>query len=131
MKNFLRALIASIIFLGASTSMTAVSYTQIVIGLRPTLVIPGYGNDYHEEGETGERRPGKRLECTIDSENGVRFLSGETPDFILYEIYDSNNVCTGAYGDEAEFIDALFSLTGEYRISLSTAEASYIGYVTL
>ena len=131
MKDFLRALIASIIFLGASTSMTAVSSTQIMISLRPTVTVPGYGNDYDEEGETGERRPGKKLECTIDSQNGVRFLSGETPDFILYEIYDCDNVCVGAYGDEPEFIDALFSLTGEYRISLDTAEVSYIGYIIL
>lgn len=49
----------------------------------------------------------------------------------MYEIYDSNNTCVGAYGDEPEFIDALFSLTGEYRISLSTAEVSYTGYILL
>lgn len=131
MKNFSRAVIASVLFLGAAASMMAVSSTQIMTSLCPTVMVPGYGNDYDEEGDHGERRPGKRLECTIDAENGVRFISGETPDFILYEIYDSNNVCTGAYGDEAEFINVLFSLTGEYLISLSTAEASYIGYVTL
>lgn len=49
MKDFLRALIASIIFLGASTSMTAVSSTQIMISLRPTVTVPGYGNDYDEK----------------------------------------------------------------------------------
>lgn len=58
-------------------------------------------------------------------------MSGETPDFILYEIYDSGNMSVGAYGDEQAFIDALFSLTGEYRISLSTEEVSYTGYIIL
>ena len=40
-------------------------------------------------------------------------------------------MCVGAYGDERAFIEALFSLTGEYRISLSTEEVSYTGYVIL
>ena len=84
-----------------------------------------------EEGDEGHRIPGRHIACSLDRENGVRFFGQETPDFILYEIYDSNNICTGIYGDESEFIDALFSLTGEYLISLSTAEASYTGYVTL
>ena len=84
-----------------------------------------------EEGDEGHRIPGRHIACSLDRENGVRFLGQETPDFILYEIYDSNNTCVGAYGDEPEFIDALFSLTGEYRITLSTAEVSYIGYVIL
>lgn len=84
-----------------------------------------------EEGDEGHRIPGRHIACSLDRENGVRFFGHETPDFILYEIYDSNNICVGAYGDEPEFIDALFSLTGEYRITLSTAEVSYIGYVIL
>ena len=84
-----------------------------------------------EEGDEGHRIPGRYIACSLDRENGVRFFGQETPNFILYEIYDSNNTCVGAYGDEPEFIDALFSLTGEYRISLSTAEVSYIGYVIL
>ena len=84
-----------------------------------------------EEGDEGQRIPGRRIACSLDRENGICFTGQETPDFILYEIYDSNNTCVGAYGDEPEFIDALFSLTGEYRISLSTAEVSYIGYVLL
>lgn len=84
-----------------------------------------------EEGDEGHRIPGRHIACSLDRENGVRFFGHETPDFIMYEIYDSNNTCVGAYGDEPEFIDALFSLTGEYRISLSTAEVSYTGYILL
>ena len=84
-----------------------------------------------EEGDEGQRIPGRRIACSLDRENGICFTGQETPDFILYEIYDSNNMCVGAYGDEPEFIEALFSLTGEYRISLDTAEVSYIGYIIL
>ncbi len=82
-----------------------------------------------EEGDEGHRIPGRHIACSLDRENGVRFFGHETPDFIM--IYDNNNTCVGAYGDEPEFIDALFSLTGEYRISLSTAEVSYTGYILL
>lgn len=84
-----------------------------------------------EEGDEGNRKPSRPLTCTVDPNSGIEFLGHETPNFILYEIYDCSNSCVGAYGDEAEFIDALFSLTGEYRISLDTTEVSYIGYVML
>ncbi len=84
-----------------------------------------------EEGEEGNRKPSRPLACTIDPDSGISFIGQETPDFIMYEIYDSGNICVGAYGDEAAFIDALFSLTGEYRISLSTEEVSYTGYIIL
>lgn len=43
-----------------------------------------------EEGDEGQRIPGRRIACSLDRENGVRFFGQETPDFILYEIYDSN-----------------------------------------
>ncbi len=84
-----------------------------------------------EEGEEGNRKPSRPLACTIDPDSGISFIGQETPDFIMYEIYDSGNICVGAYGDEAAFIDALFSLTGEYRISLSTVYVTYSGYVVL
>ena len=87
--------------------------------------------EYTEKDEYGERRPSRPLACTIDPDSGISFIGQETPDFILYEIYDSGNICVGAYGDESAFIDALFSLTGEYRISLSTEEVSYTGYIVL
>lgn len=84
-----------------------------------------------EEGEEGNRKPLRPLACTIDPDSGISFIGQETPDFIMYEIYDSGNICVGAYGDEAAFIDALFSLTGEYRISLSSVYVTYSGYVVL
>lgn len=84
-----------------------------------------------EEGDEGNRKPSRPIPCSIDPDFGICFSGQEKPDFILYEIYDCDNVCMGTYGDEPEFIEALFSLTGEYRISLNTVEVSYIGYVIL
>ncbi len=90
------------------------------------------GDPEHIEEENPEhRKPSHPLACTIDPDCGISFIGQETPDFILYEIYDSGNACVGAYGDERAFIDALFSLTGEYRISLSTVYVTYSGYVVL
>lgn len=77
MKNFLRAVIASSLFLGTATGMSAISTTQIMLNLRPIVIIPGY----EEEGNTGERLPGNNPDCTIDPHRGVQFQSGETPDF--------------------------------------------------
>lgn len=113
-------------FAGDRSISVHVTATQIQTG---TTTYPD--PEYPEKDEYGQRKPVRHITCTIDSASGIEFIGQVTPDFILYEIYDINNVCTGAYGDEAEFIGALFSLTGEYRISLSTAEASYTGYVML
>lgn len=105
-------------------------YVTTVVQTTPN-VEPDSDPYHREENDRGNRAPSRPISCKLDPISGIEFLGHETPDFIMYEIYDSNNTCVGAYGDEPEFIDALFSLTGEYRISLSTAEVSYTGYILL
>lgn len=81
--------------------------------------------------ENGHRSPIRRIACTIDVSYGIRFLGQSTPDFILYEIYASEDCCIYSGIDEMDFIDYLFSNTGEFQIHLLSEEFSYIGYVSL
>lgn len=130
-SKFLRMLV----FASAFAFMTVTAFASVVINttVKETIVAnSGTGDPEHiEKEEPNHRMPSRLIDCSLDMTSGVQFIGVETPDFVLYEIYDSNNACVGVYGDESEFLTALFSLTGEYRINLSTAEVSYIGYVIL
>ena len=130
-KQLFRLATTATAIVTAVSPVKAVSNIPAMITVTKVPVNTG-GDPEHIEEETPEhRKPGIGIACSIDPISGIEFLGHETPDFIMYEIYDINNVCMGTYGDEPEFIEALFSLTGEYRITLSTAEVSYIGYVIL
>lgn len=140
-KQRIRMFAATVILACAVFSVSA-SYGVIPSSNMPTTVtvvkIPGYtGSVSGEPGDPGEgetpnqRHPGKRITCTIDSTTGIQFVGQETPDFVYFEIYDSNDSCIGAFGDETEFITALFSLSGEYRILLNDTNSSYTGFVSL
>ena len=131
MKQLFRLAATATAIVTAVFSVKAVSNIPAMITVTKVPVNTGGDPEHTEEETPGQRKPGIGIACSIDPISGIEFLGHETPDFIMYEIYDSNNTCVGAYGDEPEFIDVLFSLTGEYRISLSTAEVSYIGYVML
>ncbi len=129
-KQILRifAISVAIAIMGFNASALGRSSTTIIV----TVSTIYSGDPEHiEEEEPEYRKPTRPLACTIDPDYGISFIGQETPDFIMYEIYDSGNACVGVYGDERAFIDALFSLTGEYRISLSTVYVTYSGYVVL
>lgn len=49
-----------------------------------------------------------------------------------YEIWDADGeLCIASYTEESDFINALFSLEGEYQIQFTTEDYTYIGYVTI
>ena len=137
MNNFRKTFMALLMISVSGLSVQAIgnvsnSGVYVTTVVQTTTNVDPESDPYHrEENDRGNRAPSRPISCKLDYASGIEFLVHETPDFILYEIYDSNNTCVGAYGDEPEFIDALFSLTGEYRISHSTAEVSYTGYIIL
>lgn len=116
----------------ALTTMTAFAASVITTTVNRQSNLSGSGNGdpvHVEKEESKHRLPDRPIPCTIDIDYGIQFTGQETPDFILYEIYDSNNTCIGAYGDEADFINALLPMSGEFRITLTSTDAVYTGYV--
>lgn len=75
------------------------------------------------------RMPTRPILCSISVENGVSFDDGSNPDIISYEIKDADNNPIAVTGDEADFIQTLFSLTGEYVIQFRTDECVYYGSI--
>ena len=53
------------------------------------------------------------------------------PEIISYDIYDADGVLIAGFGDEEGFIQALFSLSGDYTVVFTTSEYEYSGYVSM
>ena len=78
----------------------------------------------------GQRIPSCPIECTISQDSGVTIY--DCPDEIVsYEIWDAEgNTCLSQYSDESDFLNDLFSLTGDFQIRFNSSDYTYIGYLS-
>lgn len=86
---------------------------------------------YNPNPQSGRHRSNQRPLYGSISADGVSIPGVETSDILSFEIYTPEGFCMGAFAEEPEFIQTLFSLSGEYEIRLITEEAVYIGFVEL
>lgn len=84
-----------------------------------------------ESKDVRHRMPTRPILCSISIEDGVSFDDGSNPDIVSYEIKDADNNPIAVTGDEADFIQTLFSLTGEYVIQFRTDEHIYYGSICI
>lgn len=121
----MKKLLSSIIILLA----LCIACPQIYSGGTTTRTVQLKKKPKHDNLQKGSRIPGIVV-CIINTE-GIQM--GVEPDGILsYEIWNSDGeICVASYTEESDFINALFSMEGEYQIHFSTEEYSYIGYVTI
>lgn len=84
-----------------------------------------------EDPENYHRMPTRPILCSISVDDGVSFADGSNPDIISYEIKDADNNPVAVTGDEADFIQTLFSLTGEYVIQFRTDQYVYCGSICI
>jgi hypothetical protein len=49
----------------------------------------------------------------------------------MFGIYDENSNCIASYSTEADFISALFTLSGTYEVQFTTEDYTYVGYISL
>ncbi len=85
----------------------------------------------NEDKDVRHRMPTRPILCSISIEDGVSFDDGTNPDIISYEIKDADNNPIAVTGDEADFIQTLFSLTGEYVIQFRTDQYVYYGSISI
>ncbi|MCM1142067.1 MAG: hypothetical protein NC453_26145 [Muribaculum sp.] len=74
------------------------------------------------------------VECLIDVENGISFVSSSlsSSDIIAYEIYDyAAEKCLMSFSDEDAFVENLFNLTGDYQLRFIAEDYELIGYISL
>lgn len=86
---------------------------------------------YNPNLQSGRHRSNQRPLYGTISPDGVSIPGVETSDILYFEIYTPEGFCMGAFADEAEFIQTLFSLSGEYEIRLVTEEAVFVGVVEI
>lgn len=109
----------------------------LALGSESFLQVKLYSSMISDESEkksnenTGiyHRMPTRPILCSISIEDGVSFDDGSNPEIISYEIKDADNNPIAITGDEADFIQTLFSLTGEYVIQFRTDECVYYGSI--
>lgn len=80
--------------------------------------------------EYGNRLPSRPIECTISQDTGVS-ISGSPDEIVSYEIWDAEgNTCLSLCSDESDFLNYLFTLTGDFQIRFNSSEYTYIGYLS-
>ena len=80
--------------------------------------------------QEGIRIPSRFIVCIISAE-GIQ-MDVDVEEIQSYEIWDADGeLCIASYTEESDFINALFSLQGEYQIQFTTEDYTYIGYVTM
>ena len=80
--------------------------------------------------EYGKRIPSRPIECTISQDSGVTIY--DCPDEIVsYEIWDADgNSCLTLCSEESDFLNDLFSLTGDFQIRFNSSDYTYVGYLS-
>lgn len=77
-----------------------------------------------------KRLPAYPMICTISQSEGI-CIAGYTNDFTSYEIWDGEGeMCLASFLEESDFIDVLFSMTGEFQIRFVSEEFLLIGYIS-
>ena len=80
----------------------------------------------------GKRSAPMLTQCTISYNNGVTVYSEEAVDIVSYEIWGiDGETCLGVYGNERQFLDALYSNKGEYIVVFTAINKKYKGFIWL
>ena len=85
----------------------------------------GNKNPDNRNGRRSKERP---LTGEITT-SGVNIPGVENSEIISFEIYDLSGICLGIYSDETDFVNALFSLSGEFEIVFATENTTFAGIV--
>ncbi|MDE5806712.1 MAG: hypothetical protein K2H76_01230 [Muribaculaceae bacterium] len=83
-----------------------------------------------EEDPIPRHTPSAPVLCTISSDRGIEFLNGITPDILYYELADEDGMLM-TFSEESEFVQTLFSSSGEVKIVIATPQWDYVGYIEL
>ncbi|MDE6006636.1 MAG: hypothetical protein K2G67_03690 [Muribaculaceae bacterium] len=110
-----------------SSSMTAAKKEFPVI----KYLVFEFDEKKHEESVLDYRLPQHTVPCSIGTTAGVRLIGEGDVDIISYEIWEIGGMCISEFGNEEDFIEILFKLSGDYEVRFITAEFTYIGIIKL
>ena len=79
----------------------------------------------------GRRTAPRPIHITISSNNGVAIPNVDKSEVISYEIYDLNGNCIGAYIDDIDFTNHLFSITNMVQIRIILEKSALTGWIQI
>lgn len=128
MKNILTLFL---IMLSCSIAAAWDNGQSVQVNLYSSATTSYSEQDPDENKNIHHRIPSRPILCSISIEDGVSFNDSSNPDIFSYEIKDADNNPVAVTGDEADFIQTLFSLTGEYVIQFRTDQYVYYGSISI
>lgn len=79
--------------------------------------------------DKGNRKPSKRIYGSISKAGGLKIDGVNISEIYLFEIYDADGVCIGAFCDANDFVQAVFSYHGNMELRLHTAKHILLGNI--
>lgn len=77
------------------------------------------------------RTPAYPITIFISVVDGVQIPHVENNEIFSYAVYDEDETCLATFTDEADFVDFVFSTTGEVEIRIELADYYLCGWLQL
>ncbi len=106
---------------------------SVMAGDRTSYTVSMRKQSRHNKGldEEGLRTPPMPIYCVISKTDGIN-IAGLTEDITSYEIWDtSHEINIASFSGESDFLDYIFSMTGNLLIKFETENYSITGDITL
>ncbi len=81
------------------------------------------------EPNKGGRMPSRRIYGSISKAGGLKIDGVNISEIYIFEIYDADGVCIGAFCDANDFVQAVFSYHGNMELRLHTAKHILLGNI--
>lgn len=135
MKKIIGLIILSVFFLSGG-SQTLNADNEITCRLSFEHPAASGGSEQDEipkiiDPDKGRRTSAWYFLCNISCETGVDIQGIDDFVVLSYEMADESGVTLGIFTDEAEFVQTLYSVSGNWRISIHAEEYTLTGYVSL
>lgn len=91
----------------------------------------GPNRDHLENCKDGYRSPSRPITINISRTDGVQIPHVDKNEILSYSIYDEEETCLATFTNEADFVDFVFSTTGEVEIRIELADYYLCGWLQL
>lgn len=133
MKKFLKNQLILIVFYLCFFPSEVKSNTDFpLLALTTKLHVKSDGGhhvDYNNK--KGNRTPAYPITVFISVADGVQIPHVDKNEILSYSIYDEEETCLATFTNEADFVDFVFSTTGEVEIRIELADYYLCGWLQL
>lgn len=91
----------------------------------------GEDDNGNKSTKDGYRCPSRPVSIVITQADGVQIPHVDKNEILSYSIYDEEETCLATFTNEADFVDFVFSTTGEVEIRIELADYYLCGWLQL